>query len=197
DNVQQQVNIVSDVSMSKSAHIMNFGVDYRYLAPHHGPFDYRQFVNFISVRRALTEVAPSVSISAFDSVEVGFHNLSLYAQDNWKVHPRLSLTYGLRWEFNPPPSAHGGQPLVTLTGFPNLNAVTLAPPGTPVYETRYGNFAPRFGAAYQLIPHPGRETVIRGGAGIFYDRGIGNIGRAAASFPFLLAKPLLDRPHPS
>src|SRR5262249_47691514 len=134
--------------------------------------------------------------SAFDSVEVGFHNLSLYAQDNWKVHPRLSLTYGLRWEFNPPPSAHGGQPLVTLTGFPNLNALVLAPPGTPVYETRYTNFALRFGVEYNLIPHPGREKVFGGGVGIFYARGIGNIEKGAASSPFLRANLEKNVPPP-
>jgi hypothetical protein len=87
---------------------------------------------------------------------------------------------------NPAPHAKDGQPLTTLTGFPDLASMQLAPPGTPVYRTTYSNFAPRVGAAYQLLQHPRRETVIRGGFGIFYDLGVGNIGDAALSFPHLL-----------
>jgi hypothetical protein len=39
------------------------------------------------------------------------------------------------------------------------------------------------GIAYQLSPHAGRETVLRGGFGLYYDLGYGEVGDAAASFP--------------
>jgi hypothetical protein len=104
------------------------------------------------------------------------------------VNRRLTLIYGLRWEFEPPPHAQAGKQLLTLTGFPDLANMQVAPPDTPVYKTTYANFAPRLGAAYQLLQHPGRETVIRGGFGIFYDLGIGNIANAVSSFPHALSK---------
>jgi hypothetical protein len=188
DNLQRQGNLVSNTSILHGTHEVRFGADYRYLAPLHGPFDYRQRVRFAGVPGALTGVVNLVQIQSFDSVTLGFHDLSLYGQDNWKVSRRLTLIYGLRWELEPPPHAKAGKQLLTLTGFPNPANLQLAPSGTPVYKTTYANFAPRFGAAFQLLQHPGRETVIRGGFGIFYDLGIGNIANATASFPHFRQK---------
>jgi hypothetical protein len=47
----------------------------------------------------------------------------------------------------------------------------LAPKGTPLWKTTYTNFAPRLGAAYRVHDHPGTSTVLRAGAGLFYDTG--------------------------
>jgi hypothetical protein len=90
------------------------------------------------------------------------------------------LTYGLRWEVNPPPT--GG--LFTVSGLDNPATMTLAPQGTPLWETTYGNFAPRVGLAYDLSQRRGRETVLRGGFGIFYDLGAGwEVGNAPNGGP--------------
>src|SRR5438132_1771469 len=186
DNLQRQGNLVSNTSIVRGSHEVRFGWDYRYLAPHYGTFNYRQRVRFGGVPGALSSMATLAQIESFSPVTVVFHDLSLYGQDNWKVTPRLTLTNGLRWELNPSPHAKGNEQSVTLTGFPDLASLQLAPPGTPLYDTTYGNFAPRFGAAYQLFQHPGREIVVRGGFGIFYDLGVGNIGDAALSFPHRL-----------
>jgi len=196
DNLQRQGNIVSNTSILQGAHEVTFGVDYRYLAPHYGPWDYRQNVSFAGVPAALSGVARRADIQTFDSATLGFHDLSVYGQDSWKVTPRFTLIYGLRWEFNPAPHAKGNQQLLTLTGFPDLANMQLAPPGTPVYNTTFSNFAPRLGAVYQLLQHPSRETILRGGFGVFYDLGIGNIGDAALSFPFLSVKTISRIPYP-
>lgn len=188
DNLQRQGNLVSNTSVIQGPHELRFGVDYRYLAPHYGTFNYRQRVRFGGVPGALSGTATLAQISSFSPVTVVFHNLSLHGQDNWKVTPRLTLTYGLRWELNPAPHAKGDEQLLTLTGFPDIASLQLARPGTPLYNTTYDNFAPRLGAAYQLFQHPGREVVVRGGFGIFYDLGIGNIGNAALAFPHMLSR---------
>ncbi|MGH9544354.1 MAG: carboxypeptidase regulatory-like domain-containing protein [Terriglobales bacterium] len=196
DNLQRQGNFVSNTASLHGTHEVRFGVDYRYLAPHFGQFDYRQRIAFSGVSGALTGVASRVDIQSFDPVTLGFHDLSLYGQDSWKVSARFTLIYGLRWELNPPPHARGGLQLATLTGFPDLANIQLAPPGTAVYNTTYANFAPRVGAAYQLLQHPGRETVIRGGFGLYYDLGVGNIGNAATSFPHYRAKTTFGVSYP-
>jgi Carboxypeptidase regulatory-like domain/TonB dependent receptor len=201
DNLQRQGNIVSNTSLVRGSHEVKFGADYRYLAPHYGPFNYRQAIFFGDVPTALSGVADEVDIDSIDSVTLGIDNLSLYGEDTWKIKPRLTLTYGLRWELVPPPHATGGQQLFTLTGlpssgFPHFRQIQLAPPGTPLYKTSYTNLAPRVGAAYQLFRAPGRETVVRGGFGIYYDLGVANATDAAASFPHRLTKMAFFVPYP-
>jgi hypothetical protein len=196
DNLQRQGNIVSNTSLSRGRHEVKFGGDFRYLTPHYGPFDYRLAVFFSGILGALSGVADSGSISSLDPVTEAFHNLSLYAQDRWKASPRLTLAFGLRWEFNPPPTAKAGQQLLTVIGFPDLHNLRLGAPGTPLYTTRYTNFAPRLGVAYQLFQHPGRETIVRGGFGTFYDLGVGSSGDAAVAFPHLRAKEGGGVPYP-
>src|SRR5258708_7432562 len=85
--------------------------------------------------------------------------------------PASRLSLGLRWEVNPPPGVTQGLKPYTsmLQGAPST--WTLAPQGTPLWQTVWHNFAPRVGAAYILHAAPGRETVVRGGFGIFYDTG--------------------------
>ncbi|MBO0861977.1 MAG: TonB-dependent receptor, partial [Chloracidobacterium sp.] len=113
-----------------------------------------------------------------------FINLSVYAQDTWRVTPRLTLAYGMRWELNPPPSEANGNSPVTVRGLENLATLSLAPRGAPLYNTSYKNFAPRLGMSYQLLRRSGREMTLRGGIGIFYDIGNGQAGDAFVGFPY-------------
>jgi len=103
--------------------------------------------------------------------EPRFVNFSAFAQDTWRTSQHLTLTYGLRWEVNPAPRGADGNDAYTANGVDNPATMTLAPQGTPLYNTRYLNLAPRFGIAYMLSRRPGRETVVRGGVGVFYDMG--------------------------
>ena len=94
---------------------------------------------------------------------------------------RLNLTYGLRWELDPAPIALG---TTTLSAWENVNnpaSINLAPSGTPLWATTYHNFAPRFSVAYSLTPQG--DFVVRAGAGIFYDTGVGGSANLAFSFP--------------
>src|SRR5262249_42671824 len=115
-----------------------------------------------------------------------FTNFSAYAQDTWKATQRLTLAYGLRWEVNTPPTDRHGYDAFTVHGLNDLATMTLAPLGTPLWETTYNNFAPRIGVAYQLSQARGRETVLRGGFGIFYDLGTGptSAGIQGGTFPY-------------
>ena len=162
-----------------------------------------------------------------------YNNVEWFVQDNWKVNPRLTLDYGLRFYviqpqydedrqtgnflpdlFNPAdapllyrPVCVGASPCSgdsrravdprllrpgfvptpgnTIAGVfigrlvPNtgtlLNGVFQAGQGIEkgLYENRGVHFAPRFGFAYDVTGR--QEFIIRGGAGMFYDRPQGNV----------------------
>lgn len=177
---QRQFNIVDNVLMTAGDHQLKFGVDFRRSHPHlllggSSGFETLQ-VTLPQLSSGQVQLYQNISFDEQPHA-VAFDNLSLYAQDAWRVNGRLTLTYGIRWEFVPPPHATEGPDAITLDGLDNPlapNNLSVAPLGTPLWKTRYFNFAPRFGASFLLVEKPGRQLVVRGGAGIFYDLGLGN-----------------------
>jgi hypothetical protein len=112
-------------------------------------------------------------------------NFSLYGQDTCKITPKLTLTYGLRWDMNPPPNGkNSANDPFTVEDLNDPSTLTLAPRGTPLYKTTYGNVAPRFGLAYQLSESSDWGSVLRGGIGVFYDLGSGSLGGVSSFFPY-------------
>ncbi len=176
DNLQRQLNVVDSVSSVAGKHQLKFGVDYRRLSPVIAPRTYVQNINFTSIAQTVTGVVSGSVFSEVASREPVFTNFSLYGQDTWRVNERLTITYGLRWEVNPPPSEKNGNHPATVSGLENPATATLAPFGTALYSTTYDNFAPRVGIAYRI-----HDTILRGGVGIFYD-----LGHATAGAPFQL-----------
>jgi hypothetical protein len=208
DNVQRQFNAVGNLSVIANSHQIKFGVDYRRLNPILQPQDYSLFVQFngIGTPGAATQPVGSALTGTIQGGSVRsskgarfplFTNFSLYGQDNWNVNRRLLLNYGLRWELNLPPTEASGQSAVTVLGLNNPATATISPPDTPLWNTTYSNFAPRVGITYHLFQTPGRETVIRGGGGIFYDMVYGSIANAFGdTFPFTTLKNLPNVPYP-
>jgi len=110
------------------------------------------------------------------------NNLFLWFQDDWKIMPRLTLNLGLRYElpypwYQPQNWWATFRPGEQSTRIPTAPAGLVFPgdPGVPRGEvpTRYLDFAPRFGFAYDVFGN-GR-TALRGGFGIFYDEVESNI----------------------
>jgi hypothetical protein len=196
-NFQSQINLVDNLTLARRSHQLKFGLDYRRLTPTYGQRDYKEIAAFNSVSAAIANgVASSVTILSQDEVGVLLTNFSAYAQDAWRTTRRLNLSYGLRWEYNPPPSGKDGQVPFTVQGLETPATLALAPPGTPHYQATFSNFAPRFGAAYQLFGQRHRETVLRGGFGLFYDLGIGTLANATVSFPYLRRRVLSNVEYP-
>ena len=168
---QRQWNLVDTTSLFVGRHQFKFGVDYRRLAPFAVPAPLSvgfEFTSESAVEANSAFTVPTVYGPAYPL----YKNFSAFAQDEWRVSQRLSLSLGLRWEVNPPPGVtQGFKPYTIDFVSSNPNTWTLAPYGTPLWQTTWLNFAPRLGAAYFLHGASGWETVVRGGGGVFFDTG--------------------------
>jgi hypothetical protein len=199
NNYQRQMNVVNNIATAVGSHQLGFGIDYRRLMPISGVHQYDFGTFFNGIDAAKSGLATQVTITAnFGRMFPVFTNFSAYAQDTWRVNQRLTLTYGIRWELNPPPHEANGNNPFTVQGLDQPATATLAPRGTPLWQTTYGNFAPRVGAAYLLDSKPGRETILRGGFGIFYDVGNGPGSQAifGANYPNSATKVLTNVQFP-
>ena len=101
-----------------------------------------------------------------------------YGQDTWRITPKLTLNYGLRWELYMPESVNakgnGGfanpqQGIIRVAGYGPYNL-------SANINNDWNAFAPRFGLAYSM----NEKTVIRTGFGVSYDIGVfgSNFGHA-------------------
>ncbi len=92
------------------------------------------------------------------------NSFALFAQDAWQVMPRLTLNFGLRYEYAGPLHGSDHDLAVFIPGHGLL--IQGARLGS-IYPPDRNNFAPRFGFAYQ--PTDKDAFVIRGGIGVFYE----------------------------
>lgn len=110
------------------------------------------------------------------------NHLFFYGQDQWKITPKLTLNYGLRYEIYTPPGARRGQGsnFDFATGQVRIAGLGGIPRDTGI-ETDLNNFAPRVGLAYMLAP----KTVLRAGFGRSYFPNIFAITISGQNWPFV------------
>jgi Carboxypeptidase regulatory-like domain/TonB dependent receptor len=183
-NLQRQLNIVETFTLVTGAHSFKFGVDYRRLSPIQRGALYRRFLTFNTTASALSGTVNTLRQIGTDLYLYPiYNNYSAFGQDVWQIGPKLTLTFGLRYDVNPAPGEKNGNLPLTVANLAS-GAPTLVPQGTALYKTTFGNIAPRFGAAYR-VGNVG--TVLRGGVGMFYDLGYTFTGSAFSTFNFPFA----------
>ena len=168
-NQQRQINILDSLSLQKGSHSLKFGMDYRRLSPRSDPPEYSQENGFVDVPSAETGTSYYNYLVSNLPATFLFRNLGVFAQDTWRIAPRLTVTYGLRWDVDFVPSSSPEFDAVTGFNLSNLSSLALVPAGTPPYKTKWGDLAPRIGLAYQVSDSQRWQTVLRGGFGVFFD----------------------------
>ena len=180
-NHAKQLNFVDDLSMALGVHQLKFGGDYRAIFTDTVPFHNLISFSANSVQGFLTSGQADLVAITSAKASLLATSFSVYAQDTWKATSRLTVTYGLRWELSPAPSPRDSTTFAVWQNLSNPSAITLAPSGTDLWKTTYGNFVPRFGIAYNLTKNG--DFVVRAGGGVFYDLGVGNSANVASTFP--------------
>ena len=195
-----RIQFADNMTWSRGKHIMKWGADVRHMSiqdsaiftggddfgdySFDGTFTGQPWGDFllgIPVYSTIADTGPD-----FDSA---VRHYGFFWQDDWKVSPKLTINFGLRYEYHPP--FHDRTLQITnfdrRTGnviVPNEASRKLAVPGfvASIGDTKIltaaeagipetlrfadkNNFAPRFGFAYR--PFNNNKTVIRGGFGVY------------------------------
>ncbi|HUI56681.1 MAG TPA: carboxypeptidase regulatory-like domain-containing protein [Bryobacteraceae bacterium] len=159
---ERRIEFADNVSWTKSTHTIKAGIDiadsedYSYFIQNrNGSYSYSTVNAFALDYSGNTSGAKdwnSYSQAFGDpTVDRSIRDYGMYVQDQWRALPKLTVNYGLRYEFASLP-----QPTVFNQNYPQTGHIN-----SPKNEVM-----PRIGLAYQLDP----KTVIRAGYGIFYSR---------------------------
>ncbi len=183
---EQQFQWVANITKIQGNHQFKFGADVRYAQNLRVPSDSNRsgvysfshqgtsnggnggldFATFLL--GDVTQLSRYVSTS-LDAAERQ-HRMFYYGQDTWRITPKLTLNYGLRWEVYFPEYVNGKD----KGGFANIvqGVVRVAGEGgiglNGSINNKWSYLAPRLGVAYQLNP----KTVVRMGYGRSYDMGV-------------------------
>ncbi len=209
--INNTYQIQDSLALIKGNHSMKFGVDWRKLEVKsfffptvRGRLAYSTLQNFVD---DVANVAAAINRPLAGGDIIGFYKWQefyFFGQDQWKISPNFTLSYGLRYE-------HPGD---SFTYLKDLNQRILQANGndprftfTPQPEADKNNFMPRIGFSWNLQTTDsgiigfftgGDKTVIRGGYARTYDANFVNINlNVASSFPFVAAINFGDPGQPS
>lgn len=191
DTTQNTYELYESLSHIRGTHSFKFGVDFR-----------RNQINMAEgiASNGFFVFAPFPISDSFASFLVGFPvvffqgggdmnrglrnvDFAAYGQDEWRVTPRLTLNYGLRWEIGTPfvdvrNRMNSWSPGQQSTVFPNAPRGLLFPgdPGVPdgIAPVYWKGLMPRVGLAWD--PRGDGRTSVRAAYGIFYESFTNGVG---------------------
>lgn len=175
---ERVIEATDNITWSIGGHTITLGANYHWVQDNiidvdylHGQFNYGQVADFFtdyarylggsagcdSSRDSGTGTLPCYTTmqQAFGRAQFVFHTNEYagYAQDDWKVFPRLTLNLGVRYDFEQLPNPKIPNPIAPQTG---------------IKPSDKNNFAPRVGFAWDI--YGTGKTLLHGGYGVYFGR---------------------------
>jgi len=187
----KRYQIMDSLTFATGSHTFKFGGEYSRIKVAQA-FGFNQFGNYTfsglndtnGILNALsaTPGTPTGKLGRFDVSQARYNGqignlqaafdideLAFFAQDSWRITPKLTINYGLRFEkqFNPEAEANNTPVInaITSTPFPLLGNRFVDPTQIPDSKNQWG---PRLGFAYDI--NGDGKTVVRAYSGIYYAR---------------------------
>ncbi len=182
NNPQQSVTntfqVLDNLSYARGRHLAKFGFDFRAMQQNaFRDVQSRGFLTFSSqaplTGNALADLLLGLPITTGGARLDNHQHLrgesyNFYVTDSFRIRPNLTLSFGLRYEYNSPPV--DPEDRANLYDPATQSLVRVGTNGVPRsgYEPDRNNFAPRLGLAWTLGSKG--DTVVRTGYGVYYDQ---------------------------
>ena len=178
NSVTNVYQILDTASYVRGNHLIKFGADLRFAQQNafrdvesRGRLQFSPFAQISG--NALADLLLGfpllTSIARVDNPQhLRTHSYNFFFNDSFRIKPRLTLTAGLRYEYNSPPV--DAQDRANVYDLSSRSLVRVGTGGVPRggFTPDRNNFAPRVGLAWTLGKDEG--TVVRAGYGVYYDQ---------------------------
>jgi hypothetical protein len=194
---QHQWNVTDTLDIARHAQQWKFGIDFRQISTVQTIDPFYIYGEYDSANSILTNSADEAQYGKYLPSQPVYNQFALFAQDDWRISTRLSVSGGIRWELAPPPhNATNPQPYTITGDLSDPSTLSLAPNGTAMWHASWFSFAPRLGVAWQANTLTNWATVVRAGGGVFFDTNNEIAGPAFTGYGFSVLRDYFSVPLP-